>query len=107
MRSTLLWNVHNSLRFHSTIFRALRICSPVGTRDLEFEDGKIQLTQRLLDVMEARSQEANSDDFSRMAWLALHLSHQDKAQEFAVRGLEIDPENVYCRRIVSNLGVDA
>ena len=73
--------------------------------ELEFDDGKLQLTQRLLDVMEARRQEAQPDDYSKMAWLALHLSQRDKAEEFAELGLEIDPENVHCQRIGTRLGL--
>ena len=76
-------------------------------RELEFVDGKVQLVRRLLDVMEVRSREANSDDYSRMAWLALHLSREDKAKQFTKHGLEIDPENVHCRGIANRLGIEA
>lgn len=75
-------------------------------REMDFDDGKIQLTQRLLNVMESRIHEASPDDYSRMAWLALHLSREDKATEFTARGLEIDPENVYCQRIAGRLGIE-
>ena len=71
--------------------------------ELEFDDGKIQLAQRLLDVMEARSGEANPNDYSRMAWLAMYVSRHDKAKDFTERGLEIDPENIHCQRIASRL----
>ena len=73
--------------------------------ELDFDDGKLQLTQRLLDVMEERRQEARPDDYSKMAWLALHLSQRDKAEEFAELGLDIDPENVHCQRIATRLGL--
>ena len=75
--------------------------------ELEFDDGKVQLVRRLLDVMEARSHEAKPDDYSRMAWLALHLSREDKAKTFTKQGLEIDPENVHCRSIANRLGMEA
>ena len=75
--------------------------------ELEFDDGKLQLTQRLLVVMEARRHEATPDDYSRMAWLSLHLSDEEKAKEFAKCGLDIDPENTHCRRIAIRLGLVA
>ena len=73
--------------------------------ELEFDDGKLQLTQRLLAVMEARRHEARPDDYSTMAWLSLHLSDEEKAKEFAKCGLEIDPENTHCQRIATRLGL--
>ena len=75
-------------------------------RDLETTDGRLQLVQRLLSVMEGRSSEANSDDLSRMAWLALHLSEGEKARKFVEVGLEDDPDNVYCLRVANRLGID-
>ena len=74
--------------------------------DLDLDDGKDQLAQRLLNVMERRSNEANPDDYSRMAWLALHLSLDNKAEVFTGQGLEADPENVHCRRIADRLGIE-
>ena len=72
--------------------------------DLEV-DGKRQLAQRLLDRLEARISEAKPDDLSRMAWLALHLSREDKATEFTVMGLSSDPDNQHCLRIAERMGI--
>ena len=73
--------------------------------DMEHE-GRRQLVQSLLDVMEERKAEANhADDLSRMAWLALHLNDEPKATEYALRGLGIDPDNQHCQRIASRMGV--
>ena len=74
--------------------------------DLDLNDGKAHLAQRLLNVMEQRSSEANSDDCSRMAWLALNLSLYDKARAFAKAGLKLNPENVHCLSIATKLGID-
>ena len=73
--------------------------------ELNLEEGKLQITQRLLNVMEARCKEANADDCSKMAWLALHLGMQNKAEEFTSKGLEIDPTNLHCLNIVDRLGL--
>ena len=75
-------------------------------RELDLDDGKLQLTQRLLDIMEIRRDEAGPDEYSRMAWLALYLSRQEKAREFTEYGLQIDPENIHCRRMATRLGID-
>ena len=75
-------------------------------RDLETTEGRLQLVQRLLSVMEARILEANPDDLSRMAWLALHLSEGDKAKKFIERGLADEPDNLYCLRIAGRLGIN-
>ena len=66
-------------------------------------DGKRELAKQLLDVMEERQKEAGADDLSRMAWLALHLNKTSKARSFATLGLEIEPENIHCSRILDRL----
>ena len=75
-------------------------------RELDLEaDGKRQLAQKLLDVLEARRSEAKPDDLSRMAWLALHLLQEETAKELTRHGLESDPENRYCLKIAERLGI--
>ena len=70
--------------------------------DVEKEE-KVQLAQRLLAVLQSRRSEASPDDFSRMAWLALHTGRQSQAAEFAQAGLALDPENFHCRGIADRL----
>ena len=111
MQSNVLGEVHafvERAQFGSVPFYDLSNTANLLNRNyhgLDLDDGKLQLTQRLLDVMEARKREAQPDDYSKMAWLALHLSQRDKAEEFAELGLDIDPENVHCQRIASRLGL--
>ena len=66
-------------------------------------DAKRQLAQTMLDRLEARISEAKADDLSRMAWLAIHLVQTDKAQEFAFRGLSMEPGNEHCLNIADRL----
>ena len=73
-------------------------------RELDFDDGRRQLAHRLLVAMEGRIHEAGPDDYSRMAWLALHISQEGKAKALAESGLKLDPENIYCQRIASRIG---
>ena len=75
-------------------------------RELESDDGRFQLTETLLDLMEERRSEAAPDDYSRMAWLSLRLSQEKRARELTILGLKKDPENVHCQRIASRLGME-
>ena len=68
-------------------------------------DGKRQLAQTMLDRLEARISEAKADDLSRMAWLAIHLLQTDKAKDFAIRGLSMEPQNEHCFNIADRLGI--
>ena len=74
--------------------------------ELDAADGRLQLAQRLLSVMEGRILEARSDDLSRMAWLALHLTLEGKAIGFVERGLEIDSQNPHCLGIAARLEIN-
>ncbi len=73
--------------------------------ELDVSDARLQLVDRLLSVMERRISEANSDDLSRMAWLALHVSSEERAHQFVERGLLLDPRNIHCQNIASRLGM--
>ena len=68
-------------------------------------DGKRQLAQRLLNRLEARITEAKADDFSRMAWLAMHLLQGDKARDFITKGLSLEPDNEHCLKIAGRLSI--
>ncbi len=70
-------------------------------RELDIDQGRLVLVERLLEVLEKRSDEANANDFSRMAWLAMHLLKEEHAKEFVERGLKLDPSNVHCIRIAN------
>ena len=73
---------------------------------LELEsDVKRLMSQELLDVLESRAQEADADDFSRMAWLALHLKQPEKAGNIVDLGLDIDGQNIHCLNLKSRLNV--
>lgn len=70
------------------------------------KDEKRHLAQRLLVVLDNRRSEASADDFSRMAWLALHTDQQSKAIEFTKLGLKTDPDNPHCRGLSERLCAD-
>jgi hypothetical protein len=67
-------------------------------------DQKRSLAQRLALVLEARRGEATADDYSRMAWLQIHLDQEAKAQEYVHAGLLVDPQNYHCINLRDRLG---
>lgn len=54
------------------------------------------LAERLLGVMEARKNEADANDYSRMAWLAMNIGQKPRAKGLVELGLAIDPGNLHC-----------
>lgn len=60
------------------------------------KDDRKNLAERIFSVLMARRDEADANDLSRMAWLALHLDNHGTAAELAAAGLDIDPDNGHC-----------
>jgi len=58
---------------------------------------------QLVAVMEARLEEADATDCSRLAWLQLHLHNEEGAMEAVQAGLRIDPNNDHCQRLFDKL----
>ncbi len=54
-------------------------------------------------LMEVHLDEASATDLSRLAWLHLHAGSERRAAEVADLGLQRDPNNVYCQRLVEKL----
>lgn len=53
----------------------------------------------LINKLEARKNEANADDYSRLAWLHMNLQNEDRAKEICRMGLEIDCNNEHCIKL--------
>ena len=64
---------------------------------------KISLIKELLAIFEKRQNEADANDFSRMAWLALHIQQETKARQYTEQGLKHDPENQHCLKLKNTL----
>jgi hypothetical protein len=94
----------NSVPFYDISSTANQLNRSLHTLDLD-QEVKRQLAQRLLTVLEKRQREASADDLSRMAWLALHIGQESKAQEYAKAGFKMDPENAYCYGVCERLGI--
>ena len=76
----------------------------VKQQEFEFEHGdKGQIVQTFILLMEQRDNEADADDFSRLAWLYMHNSQLNEAESAARRGLAIDEENEHCARLLQRI----
>lgn len=47
---------------------------------------------------------ASAKDLSRLAWLSLHVGDKENARKHAVLGIERQPDNVHCRKLIARLG---
>jgi len=61
------------------------------------------LFKPLARLMEQNLPEASATDLSRLSWLYLHAGDAPRALHFAGLGLERDPDNIYCQRLVAKL----
>ena len=61
------------------------------------------LLQPLAHLMENYLPEASATDLSRLAWLYLHCGDEGRAMHLAELGIERDPSNVHCQRLVTKL----
>lgn len=66
---------------------------------------KRSLVEYVISVMEKRINEANGDDYSRIAWLCLHINDEVKAARFTQEGLTHDPDNIHCLRLRERLAL--
>lgn len=70
---------------------------------LENNDVKSELLSKIYDVVSKRKSEGDAVDFSRIAWLALHLDKPDDAKTLVEQGLQVDPCNRYCQKLKHKL----
>lgn len=61
------------------------------------------LFKPLARLMEAHLEGASAADLSRLAWLHLHCGDDQRALDVANLGLERDPKNIHCQRLVAKL----
>ncbi|MCX6910078.1 MAG: NB-ARC domain-containing protein [Verrucomicrobia bacterium] len=75
-----------------------------GSLRLDTDEKRI-LIRRLAAVMSERLSEANADDYSRLAWLYLHLNEDDQAKLLTEEGLKIDGENEHLTRLAQKFSL--
>jgi hypothetical protein len=66
---------------------------------------KRDLATRIISILKARSDEADADDLSRMAWLAIHAGKEMLAREFVEAGLAKDGGNYHVVKLAQRLGI--
>lgn len=64
------------------------------------------LFKPLASLMEMHIEEALATDLSRLAWLHLHSGDEQRALQVANLGLDRDPNNIHCQRLVAKLTTD-
>jgi hypothetical protein len=62
-----------------------------------------QLIDRVAKVMERYIASLSATDCSSLAWLYLNIGQEDRAREVARRGIEIEPTNEHCLKLVRRL----
>jgi NB-ARC domain len=66
---------------------------------LSMED-KTAMLRQLTQVMDPRIEDdGNATDYSRLAWLYLHLHNESRARDLVVRGLQLEPTNDHCVKL--------
>ena len=68
-------------------------------------DEKRILIRRLAAVMSERLSEGDADDYSRLAWLNLHLHDEDRARVLTEEGLKLDGENEHLKRLAEKFSL--
>ncbi len=67
-------------------------------------DEKRLMANQLAQTMNAQRVKANGTDFSRLAWLYLHLKQEENARDCVLHGLKIDPGNTHLLKLQNRLG---
>jgi tetratricopeptide (TPR) repeat protein len=93
-----------SVPFYDVSNTANRLNELLRSRQLEIDrDEKRALAQRIVTALDSRRVEAAAADYSRMAWLAIHLGQEDKAREYAEAGLALEPDHYHSGRVLERL----
>jgi hypothetical protein len=61
------------------------------------------LLERVISAMEKHMSKLSATGCSRLAWLLLNVGKGEKAKDVAQKGLERDPDNEYCRKLLQRL----
>lgn len=79
---------------------AARLSGMLSRREVDLDaDERRLMAGRLRELMEARIDEADATDLSRLAWLCMHMHDTDAANHWASQGLLKEGDNEHCLRI--------
>lgn len=82
--------------------RANYIMSKAGST-INMTDRRLFMSE-LADAMRGKECDCSATDLSRLAWLHMKLHDKERALTLARAGLERDPNNKHCKRLMKNLG---
>lgn len=71
--------------------------------DLDAEERRL-MVRKVRKLMESRLAEADATDLSRLAWICMHDQDSEAALRFAQLGLEKEPGNEHCLKLVQRVG---
>ena len=86
----------------NTANRINRVLRSMSVDQVPREVKRIQVKD-VVGALEECYGELDATDLSRLAWLQVHLGEHAAARHAVNRGLEIDPHNTYCQRLVASL----
>ena len=99
---------HENVEMYEISMSANRLNSLLATSPVSMErDEKSILIEEMADAFEARIDDGNASDRSRLAWLCLHLRDVGRAQRHVASpvaaGLELSPDNEHCLKLKERL----
>ena len=62
------------------------------------------LLERVIETMARSLRRLSATDCSRLAWLYLNVGNGDRARDAAKAGIQRDPNNEHCKRLLERLG---
>ncbi len=89
--NTPYWKVSTSANRATSLFREHPVAMEQSAQQI--------LAERLVNVMERRVSEATAIDYSRLAWLCIHLHDESRARRFVKRGMKLEPDNEHLLRL--------
>jgi hypothetical protein len=83
---------------------AARLIGLLARREIELDaDERRLMVRKFRDHMESRHEEADATDLSRLAWLCIYDQDAEAAEEWASKGLAMEPGNEHCLKIKRRL----
>jgi hypothetical protein len=94
----------SNIQFHVLSNTANRLNLFLREYGLDIDrEQKSELVNRMLQLLNHRISEAEGDDLSRMAWLAIHSGQESNAINFVSRGLKLDNNNSHLIKLAQRL----
>jgi hypothetical protein len=98
---------HSESGVEEASIAANRLNSIFHDREVDIDtDEKRVLCQKVVDELYSHDRSLTATDYSRLAWLLLHLQKVAEAETATVKGLHEDSSNKYCLNLAEQLEID-